>query len=248
MTLGGPPSFKQWEILPWNRALKPTCAKAFGWDSDLVKEARAKFFLKHSYNFITEGTHNLSEVFKQMAMSTELLGTLIYKIQASWMGPNEPKQVNYALKSLPKGLKFLYVVPPSESLKVMGLVGIHDPDDLCCFSGITHYPWCGKEGRMRGPWSIIYRQCTTGWAWCVTDVMIAHPQWPTLSAAIASRTVANPGRKILMSQFHLSNHQKKQNCLSWVSKQGGQDRMVYTRLSYWEYPYPLLQTWRRTSG
>ena len=55
--------------------------------------------------------------------------------------------------------------------------------------------------------------------------MIAHPQWQTLSATIASRTVANPGRKILTSQFHLSNHQKKQNQLSWGSKQGGQGGM-----------------------
>ena len=82
-----------------------------------------------------------------MATSGELLGTSIYKIQASWMGPDELKQANYALRSLPKGLKFLHVVPPSESPKVMGLVGIHDPDALHHFSGITHCPWCGKEGQ-----------------------------------------------------------------------------------------------------
>ena len=50
-----------------------------------------------------------------------------------------------------------------------------------------------------------------------------------------------------MSQFHLSNHQKKQTHLSRGSKQGGQGRMVYTGLPYWEYPYPLLQPWSRTS-
>ena len=101
---------------------------------------------------------------------------------------------------------------------------------------------------MRGPWSITYGWCTTGCAWCATDVMIAHPQQPTLSATMAGRTVANLGRKILTSQFHLNNHQKKQNHLSWGSKQGGQDGMVYTRLPHWEYPYPLLQPWRRTRG
>ena len=94
---------------------------------------------------------------------------------------------------------------------------------------------------MRGLWSITYGQCTTGWAWCATDVTIAHPQWLALSAATASRTVANLGRKIPMSQFHPSNHQKEWNCLSWGSKQGGQDGMVYTRLSYQEYPYLPLQ-------
>ena len=36
-----------------------------------------------------EGTHNLSEIFRQMATSAELLGTSIYEIQVSWTGPDE---------------------------------------------------------------------------------------------------------------------------------------------------------------
>ena len=130
--------------------LKLSHAEAFGWDSDLVKEARKEFFSKHSYNFIMEGIHNLSEIFSQMATSTKLLGTSIYEIQTSWMRLDELRQANYALRSLPKGLKFLHVVPPSESPKVMGLVGIHNPDALHCFSGITHCPWCGKDGQSEG--------------------------------------------------------------------------------------------------
>ena len=82
-----------------------------------------------------EGTCDLLEIFRQMASSAELLGTSIYEIQASWIGPDEIKQANYALRSLPKDLKFLHVVPPSESPKVMGLVGIHDLDDFP-----THVP------------------------------------------------------------------------------------------------------------
>ena len=81
-----------------------------------------------------EGTHDLSEIFKQMATSAKLLGTSIYERS------EELKQANNALRSLPKGLKFLCAVPPSESQKVMGLVGIHDPDALWHFSGITHCP------------------------------------------------------------------------------------------------------------
>ena len=65
-----------------------------------------------------------------MAKSANLLGTTIYEIQEVWMEPDELQQANYALRSLPKGLKFLHVVCPSESPKVMGLVGIHDPDAL----------------------------------------------------------------------------------------------------------------------
>ena len=109
-----------------------------------------EYFLRHSCNFTVEGTCNLSEVFKQMAKSTNLLGTAIHKIQVVWMGLDELRQANYALRSLPKGLKFLCVVPPSESPKVMGLVEIHDPDALCHFNSLTHCPWCGKEGQNKG--------------------------------------------------------------------------------------------------
>ena len=91
VTLGGPPSSKWQEIPPWDKALKPSHAEAFGQDSDLVKEARREFFSKHAYNFITEGTCDLSEIFNQMGTNTEFLGTSIYEIQASWMGPEELK-------------------------------------------------------------------------------------------------------------------------------------------------------------
>ena len=111
-----------------------------------MKEARKEYFRRHSYNFTMEGTHDLSEVFRHMAESAKLLGSGIYKIQEVWKGPDELQQSNYALRSLPKGLKFLCVVPPSESPEVMGLVGIHDLDALHYFSGLTHCPWCGKEG------------------------------------------------------------------------------------------------------
>ena len=97
-----------------------------------------------------------------MAKSTDLLGTTIHEVQAVWMGPDKLWQANYALRSLPKGLKFLCVVPPSESPKVMGLVGIHDLDTLDCFNGLTHCPWCCKEGQNEGTvvnhlWTVHYR-------------------------------------------------------------------------------------------
>ena len=78
VTLGGPSSSKRQEIPPWYRALKLSHTESFGQDSDLVKEARREFFSKLSYNFTTEGTCDLSEVFKQMAMSADLLGTSIH--------------------------------------------------------------------------------------------------------------------------------------------------------------------------
>ena len=29
----------------------------------------------------------------------------------------------------------------------MGLMGIHNPDELCHFNGVTHCPWCRKVGQ-----------------------------------------------------------------------------------------------------
>ena len=75
---------------------------------------------------------------------------------------DELQQANYALRTLLKGLKFLRVVPPLDPPKVMGLMGIHDPDALHCFNGMTHCPWCGKEGQNEGTiinhlWTVHYR-------------------------------------------------------------------------------------------
>ena len=115
-----------------------------------MKEARKEYFKRHSYNFTVEGTCSLLEVFRQMAESADLLGTAIYEIQEVWKGPDELWQANYALRSLPKGIKFLHVVPLPESPTVMGLVDIHNPDALCHYNGLTHCPWCGKEGQNEG--------------------------------------------------------------------------------------------------
>ena len=113
-------------------------------------EARLHFFSKHSYNFTGDGSQDLSTIFKKLVISASLLCTEIYEIQSSWMGPGELKQANYTLQSLPKGLKFLRVVPASESPKVMGLKGIHGPDALQHYASFTYGPWCGKEGQNKG--------------------------------------------------------------------------------------------------
>ena len=111
-----------------------------------MKEARKEYFKRHSYNFMMEGIHDLSKVFRYMAKSARLLGSSIYKIQEVWKGPDELQQANYTLRSLPKGLRFLCMVAPSESPKVMGLVGIHDPDTLCHFNGFDPLPLVWEGG------------------------------------------------------------------------------------------------------
>ena len=145
-TLEGPPSSKQQEIPPWYKVLKWSHSEAFSWDTSLVRKTRKEYFKRHSPNFTMDGMHDLSEVFRHMAKAAGLLDLAIYENQEVWKGPDELWQANYALRSLPKGLKFLWAVPPLQSSKVMGLVGIHNPDALHHFSGMTHCPWCGKGG------------------------------------------------------------------------------------------------------
>ena len=88
-TSEGPPTAKWWEVPPWNKVLKQSCSEVFSWDTDLVKEARKEYFKRHSYNFTAEGTHDLSEVFRQMAKSADLLGTTIHEIQVVWTRTDE---------------------------------------------------------------------------------------------------------------------------------------------------------------
>ena len=130
-----------------DKVLTPSCLEAFNRDSHLVREMREEYFKRHCPNFSTENTCDLSAVFWQMIVASELLGSSIYEIKEAWAGPDELWQANYALRILPKGLKFLRAVSPSESPKVMGLMGIHDLDALGHFYGVTHCPWCRKEGQ-----------------------------------------------------------------------------------------------------
>ena len=97
-----------------------------------------------------------------MIETTDLLGSAIYKIAEAWSGWDELWQTNYSLMTLWKGLKFFRVVSPSKSPKIMGLMGIHNPDMLCHFNSVTHCPWCGKEGQNEGTilnhlWTVHYK-------------------------------------------------------------------------------------------
>ena len=83
----------------------------------MVKEARREYFSKHSFDFTLDGNHDLSGMFKHLATSAGLLDTSIYETQSPWTWPEELKQANYILLSLPKGLKFLWAVPPQNLLR-----------------------------------------------------------------------------------------------------------------------------------
>ena len=101
-------------------------------------------------HFNSETSCNLTDIFLNMIESASLLGSKLYEIQETWTGQHELEYANYALKTLPKVLKFFHPVFPSESPKVMGFTSIHHPNALCCFNGVTHCLWCGKEGQNEG--------------------------------------------------------------------------------------------------
>ena len=97
-----------------------------------------------------------------MIKTAALLGCTIYEIKEAWTGQDELWQANYALRILPKGLNIFRAVSLSESPNVIGLTSIHDLDMLCHFSGLTHCPWCGKEGQNEGTivthlWTVHYK-------------------------------------------------------------------------------------------
>ena len=133
-------SSKRKETADWFASLKPSHVDAFSHDSNPVKEARSCYFATHPWDWVHGNTDDLSKIFKELAKGADLLGKSIYELQLSWEGPEELKHANYSLHSLPKGLKFLRVVPTLESPKIMGLKGIHDGNALQCFVGYTYSP------------------------------------------------------------------------------------------------------------
>ena len=134
----------------WLTSMRSECADTFSNDSDLVKEARARYFTTHSWDWIHGNMEDLSDIFKGLAQEAGLLGESIFKIQWSWKGPEHLRQANYVFQTQSKGLKFLRAVSAKESPKEMGLKGIHDPKALWHFSGFTYCPWCGKRGQNEG--------------------------------------------------------------------------------------------------
>ena len=144
-------SSKIGKMVDWFSSLSPSHADAFGWDSSLVKEARACYFTTHPWDWAHGNMDNLSEIFKELAQGTGLLGESIHKLQQSWDGPEDLKHGNYILQSLPKGLKFLRVVSAKESPKVMGLKGIHDPNALQVLLVLLIALGAEKMDRMRVP-------------------------------------------------------------------------------------------------
>ena len=75
-----------------------------------MKEARARYFTTHPWDWAHGNMDDLSDIFRELAQGAGLLGESIHEIQLSWNGPEELKHTNYVLQSLPKGFRFLRAV------------------------------------------------------------------------------------------------------------------------------------------
>ena len=145
----GPPSLKLQEDNASSQGVDEKLSRGiWPWDSQLVRKTREEYFRNHCPNLNNENTHDLMDIFWHMIETAGLLGSTIYEIQEAWTGWDELQHANYALRTLQKGLKFLLSNILLRVPKGNGVNG-HTPSwcTMHCFNGVTHCPWCGKEGQ-----------------------------------------------------------------------------------------------------
>ena len=141
---------KKGKTAGWLTCMKSDHADTFSQDSNSIKEARARYFAMHSWDWTCGNTEDLSDVFKELAQEAGLLDESIFELQLSWKGPEHLQQANYVFQSQPKGLRFLRAVSVKESPKEMGLKGIHNPEALQHFLQIHVLPVVWKIGTEQG--------------------------------------------------------------------------------------------------
>ena len=202
-----PPHSKRRDEMPLHKALTRGWCEAFARDSDLVWKAREEHYKTNHPHFDCETSHNLMSVFQGMITSASLLGSQIYEIQDFWEGPIDLRYTNNAFRALPKGLWFFHAVSPSKLPKVMGLAGIHNPDALHHFSGMTFCPWCGKEGQNEG--TIINHLCSPlqdrTSLWDMVPLSLSY-LWSHLARKVASIPKGKTG--VWTTHLHLPSHLK----------------------------------------
>ena len=118
-----------------HKALLRSCQEAFSRDSKFVRMVREEYYPGNHLHFDNETSWNMTDIFQSKIESASLLSSEIHEIKEIWTGQSELQYANYALRTLPKGLKFFCPVSPSESPKVMDLTGIHHPNALHSFNG-----------------------------------------------------------------------------------------------------------------
>ena len=65
---------KKGKTANWLTSMKLDCTDAFSWESDPVKEARARYFATHSWDWTCSNTEDLSNIFKALAQRSWPIG------------------------------------------------------------------------------------------------------------------------------------------------------------------------------
>ena len=76
-----PPCSKREKAGDWFSSLKPSRADTFHQDSSPIREAREYYFATHPWDWVQSNTDDLSDIFRELAQSTSLLGKSIFEIQ-----------------------------------------------------------------------------------------------------------------------------------------------------------------------
>ena len=116
------------------RLLKESCQEAFGKDSELIWVTRWVYFKMHCPNYDHKGSHDFSHTFKEMATSTGPMGS---EVQEAWTGLKDLQVTHHMAKCSSKDICFFQVVPSTKLLKIMGLRGIHSPEALRWWGGLS---------------------------------------------------------------------------------------------------------------
>ena len=155
---GEPPQQRWREEDPLAEHLRGVHREAFCMDLDLVQHIRQMYIRTHSPVFHKEATHDLANIFGEMAKIMGHMGTKIYPIQDQWWGKKELHLANQQAKGSTKNLCYFWGVMPVESPKIMGLKGIHSPEALKHQVGLSFCPWYRKEGQNEG--TMVNHLCT----------------------------------------------------------------------------------------
>ena len=122
------------------KALKEPQREDFSKESNIVKVARQAYQMTHQAIFEQDGSYDLSSIFCQMAISTNLLRTEIYDVQETWGGQKDLTAATQVAKPSPKDIHFFQVILPTDLLKIMGLKGIPFLQGLWWQGGLTFCP------------------------------------------------------------------------------------------------------------
>ena len=186
-TSEGPPSSKQWEIPPWYKVLKMRHSEAFSWDTSLVRETRKEYFKRHSPNFTMDFSHDLS---RSSGIWWRQLGywawpfTKSRKYGRGQMSCNKLTMI-WGLYLKASNSSKQYPHWSSQRLWVWWPYMTQMP-----FAASMAWLTAPGVGR-RGQSSTTFGQCTTGSAWCATNVTTICQPHQTPSVTMAGRTV-NP--------------------------------------------------------